>query len=229
MQLWERKRNKCSPSTLERFRWLFTFKISKYHILRPCWILGKINYMTKWRQRIRKVADTKSSPSTLIQISIVFKLFPSGERFQKVPFSWIFLCVLVWTEAVFVTIKLRFQIYPAYTCGRGPSLPYIYKLEVGRINWCLLWLIDCLSTNVIYVQSAEPKMYHIKICWSAPYLAHSQTQKKRPVFFKSNLPVLVFILYLLRLPHENWYQLYKCVQFPDFPTFCINDSSISKL
>ena len=53
------------------------------------------------------------SPSTLIQRSIVFKLFHSGERFQKVPFSWIFLCVLVWTEAVSVTIKLRFQIYPA--------------------------------------------------------------------------------------------------------------------
>ena len=48
--------------------------------------------MTKWRQRIRKVADTKSSPSTLIQKSIVFKLFHSGKRFQKVPFSWIFLC-----------------------------------------------------------------------------------------------------------------------------------------
>ena len=48
--------------------------------------------MTKLRQRIRKVADTKSSPSTLIQKSIVFKLFHSGKRFQKVPFSWIFLC-----------------------------------------------------------------------------------------------------------------------------------------
>ena len=47
--------------------------------------------MTKLRQRIRKVADTKSFPSTLIQKSIVFKLFHSGERFQKVPFSWIFL------------------------------------------------------------------------------------------------------------------------------------------
>ena len=43
-------------------------------------------------QRIQKVADTKSSPSTLIQKSIVFKLFHSGERFQKVPFLWIFLC-----------------------------------------------------------------------------------------------------------------------------------------
>ena len=31
-QLWERKRNKCSASTLERFRWWFTFKISKYNI-----------------------------------------------------------------------------------------------------------------------------------------------------------------------------------------------------
>ena len=64
-------------------------------------------------QRIRKVTDTKSSPSTLIQKSIVFKLFHSGERFQNVPFLWIFLCVLVWTEAVSVTIKLRFEIYPA--------------------------------------------------------------------------------------------------------------------
>ena len=52
----------------------------------------KINYMTKWCQRIRKVADTKSYPSTLIQKSIVFKLFHSGKRFQKVPFLWIFLC-----------------------------------------------------------------------------------------------------------------------------------------
>ena len=47
--------------------------------------------MTKWRQRIRKVADTKSSPSTLIQKSIVLKLFHSGKRFQKVPCTWIFL------------------------------------------------------------------------------------------------------------------------------------------
>ena len=48
--------------------------------------------MTKLRQRIRKVADTKSSPSTLIQKSIVFKLFHSGKRFQKVPFSRTILC-----------------------------------------------------------------------------------------------------------------------------------------
>ena len=51
--------------------------------------------------------------------SIVFKLFHSGERFQKVPFSWIFLCVLVWTEGVSVTIKLRFQIHP--TVWTGPE------------------------------------------------------------------------------------------------------------
>ena len=48
--------------------------------------------MTKCHQRIRKVANTKSSSSTLIQKSIVFKLFHAGKRFQKVPFSWIFLC-----------------------------------------------------------------------------------------------------------------------------------------
>ena len=40
-QLWERKRNKCSASTLEHFRWLFTFKISKYHILRHVEYLGR--------------------------------------------------------------------------------------------------------------------------------------------------------------------------------------------
>ena len=40
-QLWERKRNKCSASTLERFRWLFAFKISKYHILRHVDYLGR--------------------------------------------------------------------------------------------------------------------------------------------------------------------------------------------
>ena len=80
--------------------------------------------MTKRRQCIRKVADTKSSPSTLIQKSIVFKLFHSGERFQEVPFSWIFLCVLMWTEAVSVTIKLPFQVYPAQ-CGRGLKISII--------------------------------------------------------------------------------------------------------
>ena len=37
-------------------------------------------------------AYSKSSPFKLIQKSIVFKLFHSGKRFQKVPFSWIFLC-----------------------------------------------------------------------------------------------------------------------------------------
>ena len=36
--------------------------------------------------------DTKSFPSTLIQKRFVFKLFNSGKRFQKVPFSRIFLC-----------------------------------------------------------------------------------------------------------------------------------------
>ena len=63
----------------------------------PCWIydrerLGKINHMTKWRKRIQKVPDTKSSPSTLIQNSCVFKFFHSRERILKVPFSRIFLC-----------------------------------------------------------------------------------------------------------------------------------------
>ena len=72
-----------------------------------------ITWEDKLHDKMTSVADTKSSPSTLIQKSIVFKLFHSGERFQKVPFSWIFLCVLVWTEAVSVTIKLCFQIYPA--------------------------------------------------------------------------------------------------------------------
>ena len=40
-QLRERKRNKCSASTPESFRWLFTFKISKYHILRYVDYLGR--------------------------------------------------------------------------------------------------------------------------------------------------------------------------------------------
>ena len=75
---------KCpSPGTHRETNAMF-FAILKY--------LGKISYMTKWRHRIRKVADTKSSLSTLIQKSIVFKLFHSGKRFQKVPFLWIFLC-----------------------------------------------------------------------------------------------------------------------------------------
>ena len=74
---------------------------------------GKENYKILIAVDKLKVADTKSSPSILIQKSIVFILFHSGERFQRVPFSWIFLCVLVWTEAVSVTIMSRFQIYPA--------------------------------------------------------------------------------------------------------------------
>ena len=41
-QLWERKRNKCSVSTLECFRWLFTYKISKYHIFRH------VDYLGRW-------------------------------------------------------------------------------------------------------------------------------------------------------------------------------------
>ena len=75
-----------------------------------------ITWDDKLHDKFEKLhADTKRSPSTLIQKSIVFKLFhsASGERFQKVPFSWVFLCVLVWVETVSVTIKLRFQIYPA--------------------------------------------------------------------------------------------------------------------
>ena len=48
--------------------------------------------MTKRRKRIKKVPDTKSSASTLIQKSCVFKLFHSRERIKKVPFSRIFLC-----------------------------------------------------------------------------------------------------------------------------------------
>ena len=125
-QLWERKRNKCFAFTHENgtnvlhphYSVLGGCLLSKFGSLSfrrffLVIVLGKINYMTKWRQRIRKVADPKSFPSTLIQKSIVFKLFHPGERFQKVPFSWIFLSVLVWTEGVSVTIKLRFQIYPA--------------------------------------------------------------------------------------------------------------------
>ena len=51
--------------------------------------------MTKLRKRIQKVLDTKSSPSSLIQKSCVFKLFHSRERIQNVPFSRIFLCGFV--------------------------------------------------------------------------------------------------------------------------------------
>ena len=63
----------------------------------PCRIsdregFGKINNMTKWRERIQNVPDTKSSLSTIIQKSCVSKLFHSRERIQKVPFSRIFLC-----------------------------------------------------------------------------------------------------------------------------------------
>ena len=46
--------------------------------------LRKINHMTKWRKRIQKVPDTKSSPSTLIQKSCVFKLFHSTECIQRI-------------------------------------------------------------------------------------------------------------------------------------------------
>jgi len=53
----------------------------------PCWIFdrerfGKINHMKKWRERIQKVPDTKSSLSTLIEKSCVFKLFHSRERMR---------------------------------------------------------------------------------------------------------------------------------------------------
>ena len=50
--------------------------------------LSKLN----WLIDIKKVPDTKSYLSTLIQKSCVFKLFHSRERIQKVPFLWIFLC-----------------------------------------------------------------------------------------------------------------------------------------
>ena len=56
-----------------------------------------------------------------MQKSFVFKLFHSGKRFQKFRFRGSFYAdtsVLVWMEAVSVTIKLPFQIYPAW-CGRG--------------------------------------------------------------------------------------------------------------
>ena len=48
--------------------------------------------MTKWRERIQKVPDPKSSLSTLIEKSCVFKFFHSRERIKKNPFSRIFLC-----------------------------------------------------------------------------------------------------------------------------------------
>ena len=50
--------------------------------------LSKLN----WLIEIKKVPDTKSYLSTLIQKSCVFKLFHSRERIQKVPFLRIFLC-----------------------------------------------------------------------------------------------------------------------------------------
>ena len=42
-----------------------------------------------------------------------FQIVPLWRAFSKSSVSWIFLCILVWTEGVSVTIKLRFQIYPA--------------------------------------------------------------------------------------------------------------------
>ena len=50
--------------------------------------------------------------------NIVFKKFHSGERFLKVPFSLIVCIGYVWTDAVSVKKKLRFQM-KTDTCGRG--------------------------------------------------------------------------------------------------------------
>ena len=66
----------------------------KYHSVRHVEVLGKINWHDKMTSAYSKSCgykNWKSSPSTLIQKSVVFKLFHSGKRFQKVPFSWIFL------------------------------------------------------------------------------------------------------------------------------------------
>ena len=57
----------------------------------------------KRRQRIRKVADTKSSPSTLIQKSFVFKLSTLESVFKKFRFRGSFYAdtsVVVWTEGL---------------------------------------------------------------------------------------------------------------------------------
>ena len=61
-----------------------------------------------WPQRFRKVS-----------FSSVYT-YTRKQRFQKVPFSLIFFTGYVWTEAVPVKKKLRFQM-KTYTCGRGLS------------------------------------------------------------------------------------------------------------
>ena len=72
-----------------------------------------------------------------------FKKFHSGERFQKVAFSVAVFIGYVWTEAVSVTKKWRFQMktdnLKTDTCGRGLKCTNIWA---GK-NRCKLAFFTC--------------------------------------------------------------------------------------
>ena len=63
-------------------------------------------------------------PSTYTRENGVFLKLNSGERFQNVPFSLIVFIGYVWTEAVSVKKKLRFQI-KTDKCGQGLRVSFL--------------------------------------------------------------------------------------------------------
>lgn len=91
--------------------------------------LSKLN----WLIDIKKVPDTKSYLSTLIQKSCVFKLFHSGERIQKVPFLRIFLCGYVRCSVVGRpnnNNKVAFSNYPAVVVCEAIDSTFLFEMEL---------------------------------------------------------------------------------------------------
>ena len=127
-----------------------------------------------------KSCGYKGSPSILIQKVSFSKCSTLGSVFKKLRFRGSFYAdtsVLVWTEGVSVTIKLRFQIYPA-ECGRVNSLQSC--VGSGCCFCAYLVFNGTLKLNLLFFSSGKHIMANI-------FLHEKEKHKLRARFCSSLL------------------------------------------
>ena len=111
----------------------------------PCWIndqerLEKLNHMTKWCKCIKKSSRyEKFSIHTNTKKGVFSNCSTLESIFKMFCFGWslyVYLCNVVWTEGLTLSIKLHSQIYPAY-CGQGLGPDSLFVLSSTCVEWSL--------------------------------------------------------------------------------------------
>lgn len=107
-----------------------------------CACLTHAHLLLYWQCEVSVFEKFRLRPSTRKRENSVFKKFHSVERFPKVPFSVIVFVGYVWTEAVSIKKKLRFQI-KTDNCGRGlcrnPLRAETNRTPDRRLQFLMSW------------------------------------------------------------------------------------------